>query len=177
VSNNSEEYSQEIAPSRERMLLGGAIFVLGQLSPLLIPLIISLELPATWTVAVSGLLLLGTPEFCLIAAVAIMGKAGFDYFKRLLCDFLKKHGPPDQVGLTRYCVGLVMFLLPLLLGFCAPYIGQQVPVYQSHPVTIGVIGDLMLVCSVFVLGGDFWDKLRALFVHKAKVQFPTFSRP
>ncbi len=24
----------------------------------------------------------------------------------------------------------------------------------------------------FVLGGDFWDKLRAIFSHKAKASFP-----
>jgi hypothetical protein len=28
------------------------------------------------------------------------------------------------------------------------------------------------VASLFVLGGDFWDKLRALFVHEARVVFP-----
>ena len=30
----------------------------------------------------------------------------------------------------------------------------------------------MLIVSVFVLGGDFWDKLRALFVHGARAVFP-----
>jgi len=36
---------------------------------------------------------------------------------------------------------------------------------------------VLLVASLFVLGGDFWDKLRALFVHEARVQFPTVTRP
>jgi hypothetical protein len=36
-------------------------------------------------------------------------------------------------------------------------------------VNIGI--DILFVSSVFVLGGDFWDKLRALFIYKAKVQF------
>jgi hypothetical protein len=31
---------------------------------------------------------------------------------------------------------------------------------------------LMMLASLFVLGGDFWDKLRALFIREAKVQFP-----
>ena len=26
--------------------------------------------------------------------------------------------------------------------------------------------------SLFVLGGDFWDKLRALFLHEARAVFP-----
>jgi hypothetical protein len=37
---------------------------------------------------------------------------------------------------------------------------------------IGVAGDLMFIATLFVLGGDFWDKLRALFVHGAKAQLP-----
>ena len=35
-----------------------------------------------------------------------------------------------------------------------------------------VTGDLVLFLSVFVLGGDFWDKLRSLFVYDARAQFP-----
>ena len=30
----------------------------------------------------------------------------------------------------------------------------------------------MQIASLFVLGGDFWDKLRALFVRDAKAVFP-----
>ena len=33
-----------------------------------------------------------------------------------------------------------------------------------------ITGDVMLVTSFFILGGDFWDKLRALFVYGSKVQ-------
>jgi hypothetical protein len=28
------------------------------------------------------------------------------------------------------------------------------------------------LASLFVLGGDFWEKLRSLFVHKAYAVFP-----
>jgi hypothetical protein len=34
----------------------------------------------------------------------------------------------------------------------------------------------MLLASFFVLGGEFWDKLRALYVQKATVTFPTKER-
>ncbi len=168
---NGEQGLREIAQSPGRLVLGGTIFVLGQLSPLLIPVIIWFEFAEAWTVAISGLLLFGVPELCLIGAVAIMGNSGLDYLKKRLSEFLKKHGPPDEVSKTRYRVGLVMFILPLLFGFCSPYVGHLVPLLQSHPVVIALIADLMLLCSVFVLGGHFWDKLRALFVHEAKVQF------
>jgi hypothetical protein len=29
--------------------------------------------------------------------------------------------------------------------------------------------DLITLTSLFVLGGDFWDKVRALFLHDARV--------
>ena len=37
---------------------------------------------------------------------------------------------------------------------------------------VNVIGDLMFLASFFVLGGEFWDKVRALFLHEAKAQLP-----
>jgi hypothetical protein len=30
---------------------------------------------------------------------------------------------------------------------------------------------LLLLTSLFVLGGEFWDKLRSLFIYEAKAQF------
>jgi len=35
-----------------------------------------------------------------------------------------------------------------------------------------VLRDVMLIASLFVLGGNFWDKLRALFVRDALAVFP-----
>ena len=36
---------------------------------------------------------------------------------------------------------------------------------------VSVIGDLMFITSFFILGGDFWDKIRSLFTLSAKAQF------
>ncbi len=33
-------------------------------------------------------------------------------------------------------------------------------------------GDIVLITSLFVLGGDFWDKLRSMFIYGAKASFP-----
>jgi hypothetical protein len=30
----------------------------------------------------------------------------------------------------------------------------------------------MLISSLFVLGGDFWDKVRGLFIYEAKSHIP-----
>ena len=154
------------------MILGGAIFGVGTLSPLAIPLVASLQLPTAWKASLSGLLLLGIPELFLVVAIAVMGKDGFDYLKQLLFRFLRRQAPPDRVGSARYRLGLLMFSLPLLLGFLGPYVGHLIPGYASHPVAFAVLGDALILASLLVLGGCFWDKLRALFVHDARAVFP-----
>jgi hypothetical protein len=65
--------------------------------------------------------------------------------------------------------GLAMFVLPLVFGWITPYVVHVLPGYLEHRIAYGVPGDLLLLASRFVLGGEFWDKLRALFIHEAKV--------
>ena len=153
-----------------RFRLGLTVLIVGWLSPLLIPLVTSSSLATEWKTIISGLLAVGIPEVFTLAAVAIMGKQGYDLIKDRIFGFLKKHGPPDRVSLTRYRLGLIMFLMPILFGWLGPYGAHLIPGYEVHRFAVSVIGDLMLLASLFVLGGDFWEKLRALFVHRARVQ-------
>jgi hypothetical protein len=152
--------------------LGLTIFVVGFASPLLIPLVTASDLPTRWKAIISGALAVGIPEVFSIAAIAIMGKSGFNYIKTRVFSFIKKHGPPDVVSRTRYRIGLILFGLPLLFAWLAPYIPQLFPGYNVQPLLINIIGDLMFVSSLFVLGGDFWDKVRSLFIHEARAQIP-----
>ena len=154
-----------------RFRLGLIILVVGWLSPLLIPLITRTSLATEWKTIISGLLAVGIPEVFTIAAIAIMGKSGYNLIKVRIFSFLKKHGPPDRVSLTRYRIGLVMFVLPVIFGWLGPYGVHLIPGYETHRFVVSLIGDVMFVASLFVLGGDFWDKIRALFSHSARVQF------
>jgi hypothetical protein len=153
-----------------RFRLGLIILVVGWLSPLCIPVITATELPTRWKTIISGLLAVGIPEVFTVVAIAIMGKSGYNLIKERIFSFLKKHGPPDRVSLTRYRIGLVMFVLPVAFGWLGPYGVHLIPGYEAHRFVVSLIGDLMFVSSLFVLGGDFWDKIRALFIHSAKVQ-------
>ncbi len=65
-----------------------------------------------------------------------------------------------------------MFAVPIVFGWLAPYASDMIPGYLGKELTYGIIGDLVLLVSLFVLGGDFWDKLRALFIHGANAVFP-----
>ena len=155
-----------------RFRIGIALFVTGLLSPLFVPLVTATNLSTEWKTTLSGFLLLGIPELLWLVAAAVMGKSGFDYIKSKAFGFLRKHVLPDSVSRMRYHIGLVMLLLPLLFGWLAPYAPQLVPTYVEHPFRWHVGGDLLLLASLLVLGGEFWDKLRALFVHGARTTFP-----
>ena len=84
-----------------------------------------------------------------------------------------------KIGLTPFLffdpffgVGLVMFSVPIVFGWLAPYAADLIPGYPGNVFTYAIVGDLLLLVSLFVLGGDFWDKLRALFIGGAKAVFP-----
>jgi hypothetical protein len=155
------------------------IFVAGFCSPLLVPLVARTSLPAAWKTTLSGLLLLGIPELFTLIAAAVLGKQGFDYLKghikRAFGRFFKKHGPPEAVSRRRYRIGLVMFTVPIVLGWMTPYAFHHLPGYEEYRLLYGLSGDVLLIASVFVLGGEFWDKLRSLFVHGARAQFPAMG--
>ena len=107
----------------------------------------------------------------MVAAAAVMGKPGFAYLKGQISRFLRAHGPPATVSRARYRVGLVMFALPVFFGWVTPYAAQLVPGLGPDRLLYALTGDGLLLASLFVLGGDFWDKLRALFVHGARAKF------
>jgi len=155
-----------------RFRLGLIVLVVGWLSPLCIPLITATELPTRWKTIISGLLAVGIPEVFTVAAIAIMGKSGYNLIKERIFSFLKKHGPPDRVSLLRYRIGLVMFALPVVFGWLGPYGVHLIPGYETHRFVVSLIEDVMFVASLFVLGGDFWDKIRALFICEAKALIP-----
>ncbi len=175
MSDDSSSVAEK--PPKAALIVGGTVFALAWLCPLFVPVVVASSLPTAWKAVASGLLVLGLPELLTVAAIAILGHSGYRYVKGRLLTVLKRYGPPEVVGPTRYHIGLVLFVLPLLLGFLEPYLGHLIPGLEENRVVFCVACDLMFVSSLFVLGGEFWDKLRALFVHGAKARFPETETP
>jgi hypothetical protein len=155
-----------------RLHLGMALIVLALLSPLAIPLVTLLPLPLAWKATISGLLLVGLPEVLSLLAVALLGKAGFSYLKGIIFRIFKRYAMPKEVSRARYRLGLVMFILPLFLGWLGAYVFHLIPGYGEHRFAINFCGDVIWLSSLFVLGSDFWDKVRALFIYQAKALIP-----
>jgi len=154
-----------------RVKVGALIFVASLAWPVLLPLLPLLGASGATVAAFTGVMVVAA-ELMLLAGAAIAGKDGFAFIKSRIFGFLRSFGPPDTVGRTRYTLGLVLFAIPLLFGWATPYLGPHIPGFGEHPLFFAITGDVLLLISLFVLGGDFWDKLRALVVHGARTVFP-----
>ncbi len=93
------------------------------------------------------------------------------YIKSRIFGFLKQYGPPREVSRLRYTLGLVMLTVPILFGWVSIYAGPMIPGFTKSPLLFALSGDILLLTSLFVLGGNFWDKIRALFIYNSKVHF------
>ncbi len=152
-----------------RLKLGVAVFILSILLPVAgIPLVPTFELSTTMAASLTAGFLVSA-EVMGVVAIAIMGKPGYLYIKSTVFGFLKRFEPPEKVSRGRYNFGLIMFVLPILFGWLSIYLADYIPVYESHHLTYAIVGDIMLLMSLFVLGGDFWDKVRSLFIYSDKV--------
>ena len=150
---------------------GIGLFVFSIILPLAgIPIVAAIELSTT-AAASTVALLLGLAEVCGLAAIAVMGKNGYAYLKGHLARFVKSCAPPQEVSKTRYSAGLIMFCIPLIVGWIAPYLFALFPSLAPSNFTWALVGDALFLASLFVLGGNLSQKLHSLFVHNAHATF------
>ena len=154
-----------------RLKLGIFLFGLSILLPIAgVPLAAMLIDSNAATASVTGALLVAA-EIMGLVSIGVMGKSGYAYLKSRMQALLKRYGPPNKVGPMRYKIGLVMFSIPILFGWISIYTAGWIPGFESHLLFYALGGDLMVIVSLFLLGGDFWDKVRSLFIHNAEARF------
>ena len=164
VKNRDSEQSEK----PWRLKLGIAIFIIGFLSPLLIPVALASNWSAATKSIISGLLAFGIPELFMLLAIIVMGKPGYEYVKSKIYKYLKRFAPPDTVSLGRYRLGLIMFSVPILVGILEPYLAHFHHFFRDLPLLFYIGLDVIFIIGLFVLGGDFWDKLSGLFKYNVK---------
>lgn len=155
-------------PAGWRFKLGIGIFVLAFALWLLIPVAASGGASAARIATLTGVIFIAN-KVLLVTCIAVMGKAGFQQLKTIVFGYAKGLAPADTVGPVRHAIGLVMFCLPLVSAMLEPYVDQFWPGLRPNMWQLQALGDFMLIASFFVLGGDFWGKVRALFIRSAKV--------
>lgn len=153
-----------------RFKAGIAIIGLMAASWLLLPIMAAMGMPGSRIAALTGILFISN-KILLILAITIMGKSGFQQLKRTVVGYVSGLAPTldYEVGPLRHRIGVVMFFLPLIAAFLEPYIDNIWPGLRPNYWQAQVVGDALFIGSFFVMGGNFWDKMRALFIRTAHV--------
>jgi hypothetical protein len=153
-----------------RFKLGIAIICLMLGSWLMVPIVAAAGISGSRIAALTGVLFISN-KVLLIIVIAVMGKAGFQQLKSSVFGYVSSLAPTvdTEVGPWRHRIGVLMFCLPLISGFLEPYVDSILPGLRPNIWQLQLLGDLMLIGSFFVLGGNFWEKVRALFIRTAKV--------
>ena len=159
---NTHQPSPQLHPSGWCYYAGWFFFILSFLMPLLTPLIAFLGFNQATTALLIGVFLVGGPEIILLIAIGLWGKQTFDYFMGFVSRFFKRFVPSGCVSTTRYYIGLF-----ILITSCFPvWILAYLPSLVSDAVRIYILlgFDALFFVSFFILGGDFWEKIHALFI-------------
>lgn len=114
-------------------------------------------LPSASSSLLVGLLIAGTPEILCLGAIALLGREGFP----------KLGGNAASASRLRYYGGLVYCLLNGLPISLYAYAPQWMPEGSTRYIILAA-ADLGFIFSVFLMGGEFWEKFRRLFIWEGK---------
>ena len=106
-----------------RFAVGVVLIAGGYAALALLPVVVAANLKFGVKTALTSLIAF-SPLLAKIAAVAVIGKAGFNYLKDGVFTLLGKFRPAQQVGRLRYRIGLVLFVLPIVLGMLERYASE-----------------------------------------------------
>jgi hypothetical protein len=107
-----------------------------------------------------------------ISSIAILGKPSYLWIKSKFRHHVVRVIKPYHESRLRYNIGLLLFCLPVIPTYIMAYAPQFFADNFYLRLILNISFDLVFISSLFVLGGDFWDKLKALFIFSAKVTFP-----
>ncbi len=107
-----------------------------------------------------------------ITSVAILGKPSYLYIKSIFRIHVARVIKPYHASRIRYNIGLFLFCLPIIPTYIMAYAPLFFSANTYLHLILNISFDIIFITSLFVLGGDFWDKLKALFIFSAKANFP-----
>ena len=114
-----------------------------------------------------GVATVGSPEVLTIAAIAFLGRDTFNYFKYKFLKMLKRKMVTRRVSKARYYFGLALFVGSALPLYLKGFFPDLLPGDEQTKVMIILVSEFIAFASIFILGGEFWEKLKALFLWDA----------
>lgn len=159
----------------KKYYLGIALFVYSFL-PYIFTFLVLPFLPVSEVKALTiatGLLI--SSEVSFLLSVVLLGKPFIQLIKsKIKGSIFRKKGDATlkPVGKLRHRVGIAMLLtaaiVPYFLTEMALVLGFVEKYGHTPLVNLLVMGDLLFITSFFVLGGEFWTRVNALFQWSGK---------
>ncbi len=156
------------ATANWRFVAGVSVLGLAMLLPFCALLIPLLDLPAAQSALMAGALVAGAPEVLMLLAVALLGRQNFDRIVGAAKKFVSTTFFSAPVSRRRYYAGLAICLLSFVPIYVAGYVPSWMPAGNGR-IAVLAAADLAFIFSFFVMGGEFWEKFRRLFVWEGKV--------
>jgi hypothetical protein len=151
-----------------RFVAGVSVLGLSMLLPLAALVVPFLGLPVAQSALIAGALVAGAPEVLMLLAVALLGRQNFDRIVAAAKRFLFTAFFSTPVSRGRYYAGLAICLLSFVPIYVAGYAPSWMPAGNGR-IAILAAADLAFIFSFFIMGGEFWEKFRRLFVWEGKV--------
>jgi hypothetical protein len=121
--------------------------------------------PARAATIATGVVVSGEVGFWVSAA--LLGKPFVEALKANVKGLWTRPAvPPRPISRQRHGFGLVLFSLSFVTFYVVmliPFLGWDKGIELTSIVTVALAGELFFLSSLFVLGGDFWERLKALY--------------
>ena len=134
------------------------------------------------TLAQSGafaIVFIGTGEIAFLISAALLGKTFVHSVKKRIMDLCRRDHVAKPVGRTRYRIGLWLFTA----GFLPHYaVLVDLLFFSPGDAELEILAWLMLageaacMISLVLLGPQFWERLRLLFVYPEDEKAPAPNR-
>jgi hypothetical protein len=151
-----------------RFYSGTAALALAVIMPLGSFVVPVLGLPTAQSAVLVGVLVAGGPEVLCILAVALLGKETFQYFTHVAKSALRRTVIDRPASKGRYYLGLAIMLVSWLPAYIYAYFPAVMPGGNARIYILAGM-DLAFVASVFLMGAEFWEKVRRIFIYEGKI--------
>lgn len=156
------------SPTNWRFVAGTSVLILSCALPFSAFLVPLLDLSVAQSAMIGGVLVAGAPEVLVLLAIALLGRKNFDLTVGTAKKFFFTTFFSSPVSRERYYAGLAVFLLTFIPFYIAGYAPTWMPPGNGR-IFVLAASDLAFIVSVFVMGGEFWEKFQRLFIWEGKV--------